>query len=478
MNFSSPISSPGGSIWSPCGFLMATCSPPRLSVWDSKKLEVVAVFPCQEVSQVDRIVFSQDSQLLLVANFKSGLVLIFSLDDEEWRGKIQCGAGGLAGVAWSSDSRHVLTMGEWGVMLTVWSLSSKSVMYVKNPKLWSTNHSTVLYNRDRSYSFVVERREGKDCLNIFSSTWQLVRHSLLNTEDCAGAVWSPNRDCLAVWDSNLYYRVQIITLDGRCEFDYTAYEHQLGVKVVSWSPNGQLLLVGSFDNKIRVFCTEFWTLINEIEHSAALHEGDPISCKAVVYQEEEHHSDELDARLALEIGGVYLQQTKYNTLDERPIYLDFTKPDPRKSGVVKIGVGLAEWSSCGRFIASRCDNLQTVVWVWDFEKLQLAALLVHKEGVKNFQWDPLLPRLGMLTGGGGIYIWTPLGAVIARIPSVHRGELEGVTDLKWNPRGTTILISNSKNTVLSNILDQNRKMDDESDLDLEPSREDSSLSQS
>jgi len=431
------------------------------------------VFPCQELTQVDRVVFSPNSQLILVAGYKAGVVLIFSVEEEEWRGRVLCGAGGLAGVAWGGDSRHVLTLGEWGVVLTVWSLASKSVLYVKNPKMWSTGPGTVLFNKDRTYSMVVERREGRDCLNILSADWQVVRHTVLDTEDCSGAVWSPRKDCVAVWDSCLYYRVQVLSLDGRCELDYTAYEHQLGVKTVKWSPNGQFLAVASYDNKIRIFCTQFWTLIHEVEHSAALHEGDPASCRAVVYQEEEVAAHDLDARLALELGGVYLQQTKYNTLEERPVYLDYTKTDPRKSGVVKVGVGLAEWSVCGRYIASRCDNLQTVVWVWDIHNLQLVGMLVHKEGVKSMEWDPTLPRLGLVTGGGGLYLWTPIGAVVGRLPAIQRGEMEGVTEMKWNPRGGAIVLSNSKHCVLCKISDQKTREEDESDLDLEPSREDS-----
>jgi len=474
MNFSSSLASTGGSCWSPCGYLLATCAPPRLSVWDSRILEVVALFPCQEFSQVDKLLFSPDSRLVLVANYKLGVVLIFNLDQEEWRGRVCCGAGGLSGVSWAGDSRSILTLGQWSVVLTVWSLSSKSVQYIKTPKAWTCNYSPNLVNRDGSYSCVVERRDGRDCLNIFSADWQLVRHTLLDTEDCAGALWSPLRDCVAVWDSSLYYRVQVISLDGRCEFDYSAYEHQLGVKVVKWSPSGQFLAVSSYDNKIRIFCTQFWTLINELDHVAALHEGEPITCRAVIYQEEEVPAQDLDARLALELGGVYLHQSKYTALEERPVYLDFTKPDPRKNGTIKVGVGLMEWSTCGKYISSRCDNLQSVMWIWDVENLRLAALLVHKAAVKSANWDPLLPRLAIVTGGGGVYLWTPIGAIVGRIPCVSRGEMEGVMDLAWNSRGETILLSNSKHSVICKVSDHNSQVEEESDLDLEPSRDESS----
>ena len=41
--------------------------------------------------------------------------------------------------------------------------------------MWTTQLNTVLHNRNRDYSFIMERRDCRDVLNIFSSDWQLVR---------------------------------------------------------------------------------------------------------------------------------------------------------------------------------------------------------------------------------------------------------------------------------------------------------------
>ena len=46
---------------------------------------------------VDKVMFSPDGQLVLVAGFKQELVLVFSVSDLEWRAKIEAGAGGLTG---------------------------------------------------------------------------------------------------------------------------------------------------------------------------------------------------------------------------------------------------------------------------------------------------------------------------------------------------------------------------------------------
>ena len=353
----------------------------------------------------------------LLAKWSQSFILC-SLTEEEWRGRVTTGAGGLAGVTWGGDSKHILTLGDWGVLLTVWSLASRSVQYIKTPKQWTC--TAKLSSRDGKYNAVVERREGRDCLNIFTgSDWQLVRHTVLETEDCAGALWAPHRDCIALWDSPLYYRLLILTLDGRVELDFCAYQHQLGVKTVCWAPSGALLAVASHDNKVRIFCSQFWTQVHQLDHGPSLHEGDPVSCRALIYQEEEAPVEGIDARLALELGGSVLQQTKYSALEERPIFLDFSKPDPKKGGQVKVGVGLLEWSSCGRYMATRCDNLPCVLWLWDLERVRLAALMVQKEHIKDAAWDPLLPRLAAVTGGGSLYLWTPPGITPLLIVSIR-----------------------------------------------------------
>ena len=54
---------------------------------------------------------------------------------------------------------------------------------------------------------------------------------------------------------------------------------------------------------------------------------------------------------------------------ERP---DPTKPNPR------LGVGhIMSWSSDGRYLATRNDNMPSALWVWDAEDLGLCSLVVQ-----------------------------------------------------------------------------------------------------
>ena len=140
-----------------------------------------------------------------------------------------------------------------------------------------------------------------------------------------------------------------------------------------------------------------------------------------------------------------------------------------------MGVGLCEWSSCGRYLASRCDNLPTTVWLWDITSLRLAALLVQSSPVRSLAWDPALPRLALVTGQSSLHLWTPLGALISRVPQVLRGDMEAVTDLCWTEDGRSLCLSSSKH-LLTCRLDKagQETAETESDLDLEPSREETS----
>ena len=100
--------------------------------------------------------------------------------------------------------------------------------------------------------------------------------------------------------------------------------------------------------------TMAWTLVEEMDHGAPLVEGDPVTCRAVVYLEERVAHDDLDTRLAIELGGGLVHQSRYQTVNERPIELDVVKPDPRKSEL-KAGVSKMQWSGCGRdFGSTRC----------------------------------------------------------------------------------------------------------------------------
>lgn len=75
--------------------------------------------------------------------------------------------------------------------------------------------------------------------------------------------------CLSCHHSNsqrLYLQVLIYSPDGRCLFKYSAYDNALGVKSATWSPCGQFLGVGSYDQVVRVLNHLTWKPAAEFSH--------------------------------------------------------------------------------------------------------------------------------------------------------------------------------------------------------------------
>lgn len=72
--------------------------------------------------------WAPDSCYLLTANYKRGVVEVWSVNDPDWRCKIDEGAAGLIKVCWAPDSRHVLTTAEFHVSCTLVLVMGKELV--------------------------------------------------------------------------------------------------------------------------------------------------------------------------------------------------------------------------------------------------------------------------------------------------------------------------------------------------------------
>lgn len=75
-------------------------------------------------------------------------------------------------------------------------------------------------------------------------------------------------------------QVLIYSPDGRCLFKYQAYESGLGVKSVSWSPCGQFLAVGSYDQMLRILNHLTWKTFAEFMHGPSIRSP----CNAAIFK--------------------------------------------------------------------------------------------------------------------------------------------------------------------------------------------------
>lgn len=75
-----------------------------------------------------------------------------------------------------------------------------------------------------------------------------------------------------------FAQVLVYSPDGRCLYKYQAYESGLGVKSVTWSPCGQFLAVGSYDQMLRVLNHLTWKTFAEFIHVSTVRNP---SCPAI-----------------------------------------------------------------------------------------------------------------------------------------------------------------------------------------------------
>ena len=127
---------------------------------------------------------------------------------------------------------------------------------------------------------------------------------------------------------------------------YNRYEDALGVKCVSWSPSGQLLSIGSYDEKLRILNHMTWKTLAEHDHTQTKVDGRSVD----VYREHTFYDGETErTRYAVEDSMVVVPT-------ETP---DATKPFP------KLGVGMQAWSSDSALLFTRNDNAPTALWIWE-----------------------------------------------------------------------------------------------------------------
>lgn len=98
------------------------------------------------------------------------------------------------------------------------------------------------------------------------------------------------------------------------------------------------------------------------------------------------------------------------------------------------------WSSDSQFLCTRNDSMPTVMWVWDVQHLELAAILIQKDPIRAAAWDPTCPRLVLCTGSSNLYMWTPSGAYCINVPFPRFS----VLDLKWNSDGSCLILKDKE----------------------------------
>lgn len=115
------------------------------------------------------------------------------------------------------------------------------------------------------------------------------------------------------------------------------------------------------------------------------------------------------------------------------------------------GVSVMAWSFDCRFLATKCDSLPQVVWVWDLQTVELHSFLVLLSPVKSLSWSPVTNHLLISSGQPRFFVWTQYQASIFETSpdgSQVGGVQLGISKVKWHPKGTKIILSDKTHAVI------------------------------
>jgi WD40 repeat protein len=101
----------------------------------------------------------------------------------------------------------------------------------------------------------------------------------------------------------------------------------------------------------------------------------------------------------------------------------------------KFGVASVSWSSCNKYIATRCDDMPYNVFVWSVSQLALVTVINQRFVIACCVWDPVSTRLALCTNRSKIYLWSLDGASWVDAPAEFK-----VRGLKWNANGQAMTL--------------------------------------
>jgi WD40 repeat protein len=425
------------AVWSPDGRMVLTKDKFRVVLRDAESLEIIRMVQCMD--SVDALSWSHDSQYFLCPQYKRRVVQAWSATEEDWTCTIDEGLAGLAYACWAPSGRHILTVTDFQLRLTIWSLTSKQVHCIKFPNF--TGKQSIAFSPDGRFLAVPERKNFKDVLGIYSTEdWNLLKQFSTATSSLKGVQWSPEGRYLAVYDGASEYNIAVYTPDGSKVARYQPYEDALGIKTVSWSPSGKFLAIGSFDEYARVFNNITWRTVAEYKHEPKLNKT---SRAFVVYQEVavDSKGEQLSpAQLEAESGTESKTPLSYSPsrylIAQAPFSAPANKQVDIEAADPALGVGKCLWSEGDRLMATMNAKMPRVLYIWDMHSLALYSVLVQQSDIRSVAWNPVKLKLALCTGNNKLYLWSMDGVSIIDVPALKFN----VRSVAWSSNGDSLIL--------------------------------------
>ncbi|GJE94941.1 WD40 repeat domain-containing protein [Phanerochaete sordida] len=390
--------------------------------------------------------WSCDSEYILAACTKIGVVEVFKLRDETWNARIDCGAEGLARAEWAPDGRSILCFSDWGLRVTIWSLLTGTATHIQFPIHPDRGYA---FSRNGKYFMLGERHKSKDTLGVYdtSQSYRLVRHFPLPSSSLASMSLSPAGNVLAVWEGPLEYKVYIVTIAGDLLGTFSPEpDRGLGVRSVAWHPSGTYLAVSGWYDKIYILENLTWGPVAVLELQARIPAG------VNVWREPTNWIDATQGH-----GFILYERVR------SPWSLTITRPELSKA-YPKSGAVQLSFNVSGTLLLARFESAPHVAHIFAFPTPQdarahdaargtpkLRAVLIHTAPVQSAAWNPVKPGvLALCTGAESMYVWRDEFVVTDEEGNDELQEVAecvgvpaqsfNAKDIRWSPDGKGLVL--------------------------------------
>jgi len=390
IEFSEPISVSGTNAkFSPLGKYLAFVYANKICVLKSDSLQTLTILTT--IDQVKHFEWSPDSQLILAVMPGRNKLQAFDITDNKWTCSIDAGGLGIEWATFSPDSRHIIYANEFHLMLSVISLIDKSVRTIEWPKNPAEN---LKFTPCGSLMIIGERKNTKhqDAISVVRlCDWKLDAHFETATQDFKSIQLDLTGGAIALSDPLPESRVTVYSITGQKYATVDSGVHS----ICRFSPTSQFLAIEN-TFKIDILNTITWSKI-----AACSAEANPAE---IVYEET--------------TNGFSISRKLFDTYiadEEAP---NFTQ---------------TKFSATNRYISTVQGQC---VLIFSVEYMQTVVGIYFKEKVKAIEWSPIDNRLSIGTNNGNLYLWTPGGTMLVKVP--HHGI--STKKLMWNQTGESCII--------------------------------------
>ncbi|XP_076247470.1 WD repeat-containing protein WRAP73 isoform X2 [Calliopsis andreniformis] len=345
------------------GRFFAIAYQANLIIKSSKKLEIIHLFVFTDI--IEYFEWSRNSEYILCANIKKAIIQVYSIHYPDWKFKLVEGSAGLESVTWSPDSKHILTLSDFNIQISVWSLENRNVTHIQNMK--SSFHK-LHFSPDGSKLAVVVSNENQDSIEIYKTdTWKLSKKLICGRlSSIDGILWSPNSELLSIW-SSFSSEIKLIVYSSVLERDIgvfyptqTAdtsellcdYQRELkGIENVTWMPSGQLLAMTGFNEMIVLLNHVTWKPMLQLYLDPVIKEN---------YLNKVYEERIIQTKPSSKNTNKHILEEK----SERPVNIKIGKKDDiDRLSIAKFDI--FEFSFCGQYLAIRHQLYPTTLWIWN-----------------------------------------------------------------------------------------------------------------